>query len=132
MKKLQRILCADDEPDMRMLIRLCLENIGNYEVLVCNSGKELLERVDSWSPDLIILDAVMPLLSGPDTFRQLRLRENAKDIPVIFMTGRAMDAEHELMAMGAIGFIPKPFDPLNLGNEIKKLWEAAQEMVHVG
>lgn len=129
MRKLQRILCADDEPDMRMLIRLCLENIGNYEVLICNSGKELLENVERWNPDLIILDAVMPLLSGAETFHQLRLNDAAKDIPVIFMTGRAMDAEDELMAMGAIGFIPKPFDPLNLGGQIQKLWESSQQLV---
>lgn len=125
MKKLQRILCADDEPDMRMLIRLCLENVGNYDVLICNSGKELLENVERWKPDLIILDAVMPLISGPDTFRQLRLIEGAKDIPVIFMTGRALDAESEFMSMGAIGFITKPFDPLNLGAQIEALWNAS-------
>ena len=127
MSNLKRILCADDEPDMRMLIRLCLENVSNYEVMICNSGKELLENVERWKPDLIILDAVMPLMSGQDTFHQLRLMESARAIPVIFMTGRAMDAEAELLGMGAIGFIPKPFDPLSLGQQIQELWSSAQQ-----
>ncbi len=126
MKKLQRILCADDEPDMRMLIGLCLKNVGNYEVMVCASGKELLENVERWNPDLIILDAVMPFLSGQETFEKLRAQENGKDIPVLFMTGKGRDHEEELKAAGAIGLVSKPFDPVHLAADIQKIWESAQ------
>lgn len=126
MKKLQRILCADDEPDMRMLIKLCLENLGGYDVLVCSSGRELLDNVTCWRPDLIILDAVMPIMDGPETFAQLRAQENGPHIPVLFMTGKAKDAEAALMATGAIGLLTKPFDPVHLAADIKSIWESTQ------
>lgn len=124
MKKLQRILCADDEADMRMLIKLCLENVGGYDVLVCSSGRELLDNVARWNPDLIILDAVMPIMDGPATFAQLKAQENSLHIPVLFMTGKAKDAEAELMAAGAIGLVTKPFDPVHLAADIQNIWEA--------
>ena len=126
MKTLQRILCADDEPDMRMLIRLCLENVGSYDVLVCSSGRELLDNVARWKPDLIILDAVMPLMDGLETFSELKAQENGLHIPVLFMTGKAQDYEAALMASGAIGIITKPFDPIHLAADIKKIWDATQ------
>lgn len=126
MKKLQRILCADDEADMRMLIKLCLENVGGYDVLVCGSGRELLDNVSDWNPDLIILDAVMPLMDGPQTFAQLKAQDGGKHIPVLFMTGKAKEAEAELMASGAIGVVTKPFDPVHLATDIKNMWEASQ------
>ncbi len=126
MKKLQRILCADDEADMRMLIKLCLENVGGYEVLVCSSGKELLENVTRWNPDLIVLDAVMPIMDGPATFAQLKAQENGLHAPVLFMTGKAKEAEAELMALGAIGLVTKPFDPVHLATDIRSIWESTQ------
>lgn len=126
MKNLQRILCADDEADMRMLIKLCLENVGGYDVMVCSSGRELLDNVTRWCPDLIILDAVMPLMDGPETFKQLKVREGGLHIPVLFMTGKAKEAEAELRASGAIGVVTKPFDPVHLAADIKGIWEATQ------
>ncbi len=126
MKKLQRIICVDDEADMRMLIKLCLENVGGYDVLVCSSGKELLENIERWRPDLIILDAVMPIMDGPATFAQLRAMENGLHTPVLFMTGKAKDTEAELLATGAIGLIMKPFDPVYLASDIQGIWEATQ------
>lgn len=126
MKNLQRILCADDEADMRMLIKLCLENVGGYDVMVCSSGRELLDNVTRWCPDLIILDAVMPLMDGPETFKQLKAREGGLHIPVLFMTGKAKEAEAELRASGAIGVVTKPFDPVHLAADIKGIWEATQ------
>ncbi len=126
MKKLQRILCADDEADMRMLIKLCLENVGGYDVLVCGSGKELLENVARWNPDLIILDAVMPIMDGLSTFAQLKAQESSLHIPVLFMTGKAKEAEAALMAAGAIGLVTKPFDPVHLATDIQSIWESTQ------
>lgn len=126
MKNLQRILCVDDEPDMRMLIRLCLENVGGYDVMVCSSGRELLDSVERWKPDLIILDAYMPVMDGMETFAQLKAQENSLHIPVLFMSGKVKETEDELRAAGAIGLVTKPFDPIHLADDIKQIWESTQ------
>lgn len=126
MAKLQRILCADDEADMRMLISLSLENMGGYDVLACSSGRELLDNVVRWRPDLIVLDAVMPVMDGLETLAQLRAQECGREIPVLFMTGKGKAAEADLIALGAIGMIAKPFDPARLATDIQNIWERLQ------
>lgn len=121
---LVKILCADDEPDMRMLIGLSLENVGGFTVFVCASGPELLEKIPEFEPDLILLDAVMPGMDGLQTLKEIRKQDQYAKIPVVFMTGKT-DAEgiEELRAGGAADVIKKPFDPMHLPEDIKKLWE---------
>ncbi len=126
MKTLQRIICADDEPDMLMIIKLSLENIGGYQVLACASGLELLDSVDSWNPDLIILDAVMPGLTGLQTLARLREGRKALGVPVLFMTGSAGADQEDFMTAGAIGVLGKPFDPLRLAEDVANIWKASQ------
>ena len=122
MKTLQRIICADDEPDMLMMIKLSLENMGGYHVQTCSSGRELLDSVDSWKPDLIILDAVMPGLNGLQTLAALR--HAGVGAPVLFMTGTLKEGIADFMNAGAMGVIPKPFDPLRLAEDVKNMWRA--------
>ena len=125
MKKLERILCVDDESDMRMLIKMSLENVGGYEVSVCSSGQELLDNAARWYADLVVLDAVMPLMDGMETMKRLRLLDGYRDTPVLFMTGKAKESEADFKAAGAIGIITKPFDPIYLAQDVQKIWESA-------
>jgi CheY-like chemotaxis protein len=81
----------------------------------CGSGQEALAATLDWRPDIILLDVMMPVMDGPATMS--RLRENARTatIPVVFMTARAQTRELErFRALGAVGVIPKPFDPMTL------------------
>lgn len=126
MKPLQRVICADDEPDMRMLIKLSLENVGGYEVKIFGSGRELLDEIDRWNPDLIILDAMMPGMDGLCTMENLRCNPKFKGTPVLFMTGKAKEAGAEFLAAGAQGVVSKPFDPVHLAADIGKIWESIQ------
>lgn len=126
MKTLQRIICVDDEPDMLMIIKLSLENIGGYQVLACASGLELLDMLDSWSPDLIILDAVMPGLTGLQTLARLREKEGGANVPVLFITGSAGVNLEDFAVAGVIGVMGKPFDPLRLAEDVKNIWKASQ------
>ena len=126
MKMLQKIICADDEPGMLMIIKLSLENIGGYQVLAWASGQELLDMLDSWNPDLVILDAVMPGLTGLQTLARLREKEKGADIPVLFMTGSAGAEQENFMTAGAIGVLGKPFDPLRLAEDVENIWKASQ------
>ncbi|QQG35574.1 MAG: response regulator [Micavibrio aeruginosavorus] len=123
MKQIQRILCVDDEPDMRLLIKLALENVRKYEVGVYGSGKELLDNISSHNPDIVLLDFVMPGMDGLQILHELRARDDCKGIPVIFMTGSSSESDIDMiMAAGAAGIISKPFDPLILAASIEEIW----------
>ncbi len=117
--RLNRILLVDDEPDIRMVAGLSLRKIGGYEVLDAESGPEGLCIAESNSPDLIILDVMMPEMDGLTTLRKLRENPNTCNIPIIFMTARVQKTEIELyMKSGAIGVIEKPFDPMSISARV--------------
>lgn len=123
MKELKKILYAEDEPDVQTVVELTIQSMSNYEIKLCDNGKTLLECVEGYSPDLILLDVMMPEMDGPTTFRNLQLNEKTKDIPVIFMTAKAQVHEIEIFKeTGVLGIITKPFDPINLCNDIQKIW----------
>ncbi len=119
-----RILVAEDDLDIQTIVRISLEKVGGYTLEICDSGEALLEAYADFAPDLVILDVMMPDMGGPQTLQRLRQRDEGRDIPVLFMTAKSRLAEVEqLRALGAIGVIHKPFDPITLPKEIRRLWE---------
>ena len=126
MKTLKKIACVDDEPDMRALIKMSLENIGGYEVQAYSSGREFLDNIKNFGADLIVLDAVMPVMSGLEILEKIHELDFLKEIPVLFLTGSAGESPSEFVAAGAIGVVAKPFDPLNLSAQIQIMWETYQ------
>ncbi len=125
---LSRVLYVDDDPDIRMVVRLALETVGGLTVLVCGSGQEALEKADGFGPNLIVLDVLMPDMDGPTTLAALRQGAGTGETPVIFMTARAHKEEiSRLKALGAIGVVPKPFDPMELSTTLKALWNARRD-----
>ncbi|TVQ71069.1 MAG: response regulator [Oceanospirillales bacterium] len=120
---LNKILCVDDATDIRAVLQIALEMIGGFEVCLCASGKEALEKGPNFKPDLILLDVLMPEMSGPETLKALRDMDQLAEIPVIFMTGQnRLDEIDALTQQGSIGVITKPFQPTELANQIKTLW----------
>lgn len=111
MKK-ERVLLVDDDPDVGDLVSLALGPREGYTVQVCGSSIDALEHARSFRPDLILLDVMMPGMDGPETLKALRANETTASIPVIFMSARAdrHDAP-QYQKLGAMGVIPKPFDP---------------------
>lgn len=123
-KELKRILYAEDEPDVQTIVEISVWSTSGYEIKTCSNGKILLETVEEYNPDLIMLDVMMPEMDGPTTFKKLQANEKTKDIPVIFITAKAQPYEIELFQQsGAIGVITKPFDPTTLCAKIKELWD---------
>jgi CheY-like chemotaxis protein len=121
-----RVLHVDDEPDIREVVELSLGLDSDFVVKSCGSGKEALAA--EWQPDFILLDVMMPVMDGPATL--VRLRENAKtaDIPVIFMTARAQAREVDrFRSLGAVGVIPKPFDPMTLAASVRSYVQPAHD-----
>lgn len=118
---MERILIAEDEPDIRELIRLALQFNG-YEVISASDGAEAVELASNNSFDLIMLDVRMPRLTGYEACRQLRKMESTKEVPIVFLSAKGQEAEvDEGIEAGADRYILKPFAPIELANEIKHI-----------
>lgn len=123
---LQRILLADDEPDILEISRIALETVGGFEVSVCSSGRALLERLTDFEPDLIIVDVLMPDMTGPDVLQEVRRRPELNKVPVVYLTGVIQEEElEELRETGVAEVILKPFDPMTLADRINQIWKSA-------
>ena len=123
---LQRILLADDEPDILEISRIALETVGGFEVSVCSSGKTLLERLPEFGPDLVIVDVLMPDMTGPEVFEEIRRLPEYDEVPVIYLTGVIQEDELEdLRETGVADIILKPFDPMTLADRINGVWKGS-------
>jgi len=124
MSELRRVLCVEDDPDIRMILEFSLGGLGGYEVLGCAGGRAALAQAGAFRPDLVLLDVMMPDLSGPETLAALRELPEMRGVPVVFITAKAMPEEVEkLLEYGATGVIVKPFDPVALPQQIRIYWE---------
>jgi two-component system OmpR family response regulator len=120
---LQRILCVDDEPDIRSVVKMALEAVGKFTVLMCASGAEAIEKAPGFAPDFILLDAMMPGMDGPATLRALRQMPALASVPVAFITAKVQPSEiAAYKAMGALAVIPKPFSARSLASEVREVW----------
>ncbi len=125
-KELRRILYVEDEEDIRMVGEMSLADVGGFEVRACASGPEALAAAVAFAPDLLLLDVMMPGMDGPTVLRDLRALPEPVTAPAIFMTAKIMAAEiAELKAAGALGVVPKPFDPMTLPDELRAIWSRA-------
>jgi len=123
-KDLKKILYVEDEEDIALVVTMTLEELSDFDVLHCSSGQEALDVFAHFDPQLVILDVMMPRLDGPATLARLRDLPGGDAVPVIFMTAKAQAYERERYHnLGAIGIIPKPFDPMTLVGSIYALWE---------
>ena len=121
---LKRILYAEDEPDIQAVAKLALEMLGGFQVLICSSGSEALEKVQDFAPDLILLDVMMPGMDGPTTLQRLRADKATMAIPVIFLTAKVEPEEvQQFQSLGVLDVLAKPFDPMRLAGQVKAIWE---------
>jgi len=124
MKELKKILYTDDEPDVETVVEITVQTICDYDIKICPSGKELVECVEEYSPDLILINIMMPEMEGQETFQNLKNNEKTKDIPIIFITTKTQINEFEIFKdLGVIGLITKPFDPIKLCSDIDRIWK---------
>ncbi|MBW2674088.1 MAG: response regulator [Deltaproteobacteria bacterium] len=126
----RRVLTVDDDPDITIFVKTVLEENG-YTPLVARNGEAGLSIARDESPDLIILDVLMPKQSGIRMYRELKSDESLKDIPVIILSGIAkrtfLRSQEALTEFGdqAIPepdvYIEKPVEPLELAETVKGL-----------
>jgi CheY-like chemotaxis protein len=115
-----RILLVDDEPDLREVVDMALGLDPEFTTRACASGADALVMAAEWSPSLILLDVMMPLMDGPTTLANLRKNPRTAPIPVLFLTGSTRTAEIEhFISIGAQGVLSKPFDPMTLAASVR-------------
>ena len=125
---LSRILYVEDQQDIRLVAKMALEVVGGFTVIACASGQEALSSAPAAMADLLLLDIMMPGMDGPSTLKALRELPATVHTPVIFMTAKVQTAEVALyMGLGALQVIPKPFDPMDLSAQIRRIWEMKAE-----
>jgi CheY-like chemotaxis protein len=116
-----RLLCADDEDDIRTILRLALSLDPDLEVQFVTSGAEALLQARTGRFDAIMLDGMMPDLDGYETCRRLKQDPTTADIPVIFLTAKTQREEvQRALAMGAVACLTKPFDPMTIARELRR------------
>lgn len=119
---IRKVMLVDDEDDIRTIGNLSLSRVGGWQTVLAASGAEALSKAATEQPDLILLDVMMPGMDGPTTLGQLRAQEATAKTPVIFMTAKVQKQEvARYLELGAVGVIGKPFDPMTLPAEIKRL-----------
>ena len=113
------VLVADDDPDILALVRFRLERDG-YEVLSAPDGETALDLALARTPDLAVLDVMMPRLDGYELTRRLREHGPTTGIPIILLTARVQEPDLERgFEAGADEYVTKPFSPQALGERIQ-------------
>jgi DNA-binding response OmpR family regulator len=123
MTDLKTILHVDDDEDILEITRMALQLVDSFSLHQCSCGPDALAVIDSVQPDLLLLDVMMPGMTGPELWEEVRARPDRAEVPVIFMTAKAeTKISTDLMGRGALKVVTKPFDPMTLGAEIRKAW----------
>jgi two-component system OmpR family response regulator len=124
--KIESVLYVDDDQDICGVVMATLSLIAGLNVHTAGSGEQAIDLAYALRPDLVLMDVMMPGLDGPSTLKRMRERTLLADIPVIFLTARALPEEvAHLVHLGAIGIIGKPFDPLKLSSDVFAVWNNA-------
>jgi two-component system, OmpR family, phosphate regulon response regulator PhoB len=126
------VLVADDDPDILALVRFRLERDG-YEVLSAPDGETALDLALARTPDLAVLDVMMPRLDGYEVTRRLREHGPTTGIPIILLTARVQEPDRERgFEAGADDYVTKPFSPQALGERIQAALRVRPEGGHGG
>jgi two-component system OmpR family response regulator len=121
---LKTVIYVDDEPDIREVVQLSLGLAPQLEVHVCDSGERALQLMPRLRPQLVLLDVMMPGMDGTATLSRMRADPELARIPVVFMTAKAMPQEiTRFRELGAAAVIAKPFDPMQLADQVFQIWE---------
>lgn len=123
----KKILIVDDDRDIVELLEILLKSKG-FGLLTAFDGNEALEKTRKGSPDLLVLDLMLPYRDGNEVCRIIKSDENLKHIKVLILSARVSDADKRIAAeAGADAYITKPFSPKDLVEKINMLFEPSQE-----
>jgi DNA-binding response OmpR family regulator len=118
---IRRILIADDEPDIVTSLEFLMRG-SDYEVRVARNGEEALRLAESFRPDLVLLDLMMPLRSGFDVCQKIRENPMLQGMKIVMLTAKGRDVERNRgFDLGANAYVTKPFSTRELMNTVRGL-----------
>ena len=121
----KKVLIVDDELNIVTALEFLLQRSG-YEVMAAQNGDEALKRVESFGPDLVLLDVMMPRISGYEVCRRMRERPDWKHIKIIMLSAKGREAEvSKGVSLGADLYVTKPFSNNELVGKIGELLAGA-------
>ncbi len=117
----RRILIVDDEPNIVTSLEFLMRG-DDYEVQVARNGEEALQLADSFRPDLVLLDVMMPQRTGFEVCQKIRENAALRDVKVVMVTAKGRDVEKERgLDLGANAYVTKPFSTKELMNTVRRL-----------
>ncbi len=117
-----KILIADDEPSLRLLVRATLSANKSFELIEAFDGNEALNKAQKELPELILLDVMMPGLSGFEVCERLKNDPKTNNITIIMLTAKGQQSDRDwAISVGTDYFLTKPFSPIELFNLIEKI-----------
>ena len=123
------VLIADDEPNQLELVKFNLKK-ANFDVITAENGEQTVAIAQETHPDIIILDWMMPYMSGIEVCRDLRSRSTTREIPIIMLSARGEDGDRTLgLDIGADDYMTKPFSPKELIARIKAVLRRARPAI---
>jgi len=125
----KKILIVDDEPDILFTVGQVLETSG-YEVIKANNGQECIDKLSQMqeNPDLVLLDIMMPEISGWDVAAKIKENPNWKEIPIVFLTAKADTMSVGMGNLSSEDYIVKPFDIKDLKERVDKVFNKSGKL----
>ncbi len=118
---IRRVLIADDEPNIVTSLEFLMRG-SDYEVRVARNGEEALRLAESFRPDVVLLDVMVPQRSGFEVCRKIRENPALRSVKIIMLTAKGRDAEREKgLNLGANAYVIKPFSTKELMNTVRAL-----------
>lgn len=122
------VLCAEDHPEAAKAVRFFLQNMRDMRVVMCRDGGEALDALAIETPDVVVLDAMMPCVDGMTVMQTMRADARLAAVPVIFLTSETSAAfQADCMERGANAVLTKPFNPRLLVDEIRRQLKGAAQ-----
>ena len=116
-----RVLLAEDDPNISIIAKISLEKLGGFDVTVVSDGESALNEALTQKYDLILLDEMMPKMNGIKVCQEYKARVTSAPKPVIFLSAKSQESDIREFIDNGTGFIPKPFDPRKLSQQIADL-----------
>lgn len=118
---MKKALVVDDEPNILLSLEFLMKKQG-YTVFIARDGQEALEIIENETPDLVILDIMMPEVDGYQVCQHMRSQDRFKDTKIIFLSAKSKEEEKQRgLELGADLYITKPFSTRNLIKQINEL-----------
>ncbi len=122
-----KVLVVEDDRSIQMVLELVLNRMSQCQVIVASEGRQGLAMIQEHKPDLVLLDLMLPGMDGFEICQHAKESDETRQIPIIFLTAQPQPASvARAMALGAAGYIVKPFDPIKIIDQINEALSRVQ------